>query len=89
MIKSKAQNIFDACYISRNYYKNLNKESSEKSDVLIDDYDDDDDDDDDAVDGDENNPGFITDVELEVQIYTIHERKSARPFIAFSNHLSL
>ena len=66
MIKSKALDVYDACYIFRHYYKILKK----SSDDLIDDYDDDGDDDDDDYDdvgGDGNYPDVITDVELEIQ----------------------
>ena len=75
MIKSKALDFCDACYIFRNYYKSLKKEPYEKSDDLIDDYDydydddydydydyDTDDDENDTVDRDGNNPDVITDV---------------------------
>ena len=36
IIKSKALDVCDACYIYRNYYKCLKKESYEKSDDFID-----------------------------------------------------
>ena len=67
IIKSKDLDVFDACYIFRNYYKSLNKESYEKPYSFIDDdddYDDDDDDDDDYddVDRDGNYPYSITNV---------------------------
>ena len=77
MIKSKALDICDACYLFCNYYHSLKKESYEKSDDLTDDDDDDNDDDDDDDDddydddddddGDVNDPNVITDVELEVK----------------------
>ena len=54
-----------ACYIFRNYYKSVKKESYEKSnDWINDDYDDDDDDGYYAADGDGNNPDVITNVKL-------------------------
>ena len=37
IIKSKALYVCDACYICRNYYNSLNKESYEKPDYFIDD----------------------------------------------------
>ena len=89
MVKSKALGVFDACYIFCNYYKSLKKESYEKADDLIDDYDDDDDyddyDDDDAVDGDGNDPDFITDVELKVQ--NTQNKKSERHIL--SSHFQI
>ena len=59
MIKSKALDVCDTCYIFRNCYKSLKKESYQKPDYLINDYDDDDYDND-AFDVDGNNLiGFI------------------------------
>ena len=66
IIKSKALDVFDSCYILLNYYNSLKKELYEKSDGFIDD-DDNYENDYDAVGGDVNNPGVIMDVELEVQ----------------------
>ena len=83
IIKSKALDVCDACYIFCNYYKSLKKESYEKSDDFID--DDDDDDDDDVVDGDVKGPGVITDVELEVQ-NTQYTKKS---WHVLSSHLQI
>ena len=67
MIKSKALDVCDACYIFCNYYKILKKDSYKKSDDLIDDDGDDDDDDDCDVDGDGNDTDVITDVKMEMQ----------------------
>ena len=39
MIKSKALDVCNTCYIFFDYYKSLKKEPYEKSDDLIDDYD--------------------------------------------------
>ena len=72
IFKSKSLDFYDTCYIFCNYYKSLNKQSYENSDVFInydddgDYYDDDYDDDYDAVDGDVNDPDVITNVKFEV-----------------------
>ena len=65
IIKSKALDVCDDCYIFCHYYNSLKKESYEKPDDFIndDDYYDDDDD----VDEHGNYPDVITDVKLEVQ----------------------
>ena len=65
MIKSQALDFCDTCYICRNYYKSIKKESYEKPDDLIDDYDDDVEDD--SVYGYGNELDVITYVELEVK----------------------
>ena len=66
IIKSKALDDSDDCYIFSKYYKSIRKESHEKQEDFIDD----DDDDEDiyyACDGYVNDPNVINDVELKVK----------------------